>query len=129
MLHTCRCSWEICKNTADAYGEVDRTIVYMNMTIEQLKKQEGSYVMEDVKGVIVTKKRYVLFMSCCIKLPGMQLYVILRACKRICSSIPVTFYSNPIGVTLILGPFNYPFNETYAMLIPALLMGNTVIWV
>ena len=28
---------------------------------------------------------------------------------------------------LCLGPFNYPFNETYATLIPALLAGNVVI--
>jgi len=33
----------------------------------------------------------------------------------------------PIGVMLCLGPFNYPFNETYATLIPALLLGNTVV--
>jgi glyceraldehyde-3-phosphate dehydrogenase (NADP+) len=32
-----------------------------------------------------------------------------------------------IGIILCLGPFNYPFNETYATLIPALLMGNVVI--
>jgi glyceraldehyde-3-phosphate dehydrogenase (NADP+) len=32
-----------------------------------------------------------------------------------------------IGMMLVLGPFNYPFNETYATLIPALLMGNTVV--
>lgn len=31
-----------------------------------------------------------------------------------------------VGVMLNLGPSNYPFNETYATLIPALLMGNTV---
>ena len=29
-----------------------------------------------------------------------------------------------IGVMLCLGPYNYPFNETYATLIPALLMGE-----
>ncbi|KAJ1474006.1 Aldehyde/histidinol dehydrogenase [Baffinella frigidus] len=34
---------------------------------------------------------------------------------------------NPIGVMLNLGPFNYPFNETYTTLIPAILMGNTVV--
>lgn len=28
---------------------------------------------------------------------------------------------------LCLGPFNYPFNETYATMIPALLMGNVVV--
>eukprot|EP01113_Clastostelium_recurvatum_P001031 TRINITY_DN1043_c0_g1_i8.p1 TRINITY_DN1043_c0_g1~~TRINITY_DN1043_c0_g1_i8.p1 ORF type:complete len:534 (-),score=126.10 TRINITY_DN1043_c0_g1_i8:14-1615(-) len=33
----------------------------------------------------------------------------------------------PIGVVLCLGPFNYPFNETYTTLIPAILMGNTVV--
>lgn len=32
-----------------------------------------------------------------------------------------------IGVMLALGPFNYPFNETYTTLIPALLMGNVVV--
>ncbi len=32
-----------------------------------------------------------------------------------------------IGIMLCLGPFNYPFNETYATLIPALLLGNIVI--
>ena len=33
----------------------------------------------------------------------------------------------PLGVVLCAGPFNYPFNETYTTLIPALLMGNTVV--
>ncbi len=33
----------------------------------------------------------------------------------------------PLGVTLCLGPFNYPLNETMALVIPALLMGNTLI--
>jgi acyl-CoA reductase-like NAD-dependent aldehyde dehydrogenase len=32
----------------------------------------------------------------------------------------------PLGVVLCMGPFNYPLNETYTTLIPALLMGNTV---
>lgn len=33
-----------------------------------------------------------------------------------------------IGVVLCMGPFNYPLNETFATLIPALIMGNTVIF-
>ncbi len=33
----------------------------------------------------------------------------------------------PLGICLCMGPFNYPLNETFAMLIPALLMGNTII--
>src|SRR5690606_16321421 len=33
----------------------------------------------------------------------------------------------PLGVVLCLGPYNYPLNETFALLIPALIMGNTII--
>lgn len=34
----------------------------------------------------------------------------------------------PIGVVLCLGPYNYPLNETFALLIPAIIMGNTTIF-
>jgi glyceraldehyde-3-phosphate dehydrogenase (NADP+) len=34
----------------------------------------------------------------------------------------------PLGVVLCMGPFNYPLNETFATLIPALIMGNSVIF-
>jgi glyceraldehyde-3-phosphate dehydrogenase (NADP+) len=34
----------------------------------------------------------------------------------------------PLGVVLCMGPFNYPLNETFTILIPALIMGNTVIF-
>ena len=34
----------------------------------------------------------------------------------------------PIGVVLCLGPFNYPLNETFCVLLPALLMGNTCVF-
>lgn len=34
----------------------------------------------------------------------------------------------PLGVTLSMGPFNYPLNETFTTLIPALVMGNPVIF-
>ncbi|MBI3726306.1 NADP-dependent glyceraldehyde-3-phosphate dehydrogenase [bacterium] len=33
----------------------------------------------------------------------------------------------PLGVALCMGPFNYPLNEAYTTLIPALAMGNTVV--
>lgn len=35
---------------------------------------------------------------------------------------------SPFGVVLCMGPFNYPLNETYTMLIPAILMGNTILF-
>lgn len=34
----------------------------------------------------------------------------------------------PLGVVLCMGPYNYPLNETFALLIPALIMGNTVVF-
>lgn len=34
----------------------------------------------------------------------------------------------PLGVVLCMGPFNYPLNETFTTLIPALIMGNTIIF-
>ncbi|MCW5515391.1 NADP-dependent glyceraldehyde-3-phosphate dehydrogenase [Muriicola sp. Z0-33] len=34
----------------------------------------------------------------------------------------------PLGVVLCLGPYNYPLNETFTLLIPALIMGNTAIF-
>ncbi len=34
----------------------------------------------------------------------------------------------PLGVSLCMGPYNYPLNETFTTLIPALIMGNTVIF-
>lgn len=34
----------------------------------------------------------------------------------------------PIGVALCMGPYNYPLNETFSTLLPALIMGNTVIF-
>lgn len=34
----------------------------------------------------------------------------------------------PLGVVLCMGPFNYPLNETFTTLIPALIMGNPVVF-
>lgn len=34
----------------------------------------------------------------------------------------------PLGVVLCMGPYNYPLNETFCLLIPALIMGNTTVF-
>jgi glyceraldehyde-3-phosphate dehydrogenase (NADP+) len=34
----------------------------------------------------------------------------------------------PYGVVLCMGPFNYPLNETFTMLIPALITGNSILF-
>ena len=83
--------WEIGKSYTDSVKEFDRTVTYINDTIDALKDmdREGSR-FENIEGVIGQIRRA------------------------------------PLGVMLSMGPFNYPLNETYCMLIPALLMGNTV---
>ena len=84
--------WEICKNEADAAAEFDRTMEFIQKTIETLERM-------DAEGA-----RWRSF-------SGVMAFVRRAA----------------IGMMLLLGPFNYPFNETYAALIPALLMGNVVV--
>ncbi|MDG1218986.1 MAG: NADP-dependent glyceraldehyde-3-phosphate dehydrogenase [Flavobacteriaceae bacterium] len=44
------------------------------------------------------------------------------------SSIYAHIRRGPLGVVLCLGPYNYPLNETFCLLIPALIMGNTAIF-
>ena len=85
--------WEICKTTADAAKEFDRTMDFIASTISTLHSQ-----VEDGLGQWTTA-----------------------------SGVTAKVRRGPIGVSLILAPFNYPLNEMYAMLIPALLMGNIVV--
>ena len=47
---------------------------------------------------------------------------------KIESGILAQIRRGPLGVVLCLGPYNYPLNETFTTLIPALIMGNTVIF-
>ena len=44
------------------------------------------------------------------------------------SGINAHIRRGPLGVVLCLGPYNYPLNETFCLLIPALIMGNTIIF-
>ena len=85
--------WEIGKSLPDSRKEFDRTIDYINDTIEEYKnldRDSAKFSKED--GVYAHIRR------------------------------------GPLGVVLCLGPYNYPLNETFALLIPALIMGNTTIF-
>jgi len=84
--------WEIGKNWADSQGEFDRTIQYIDDTIEEVKDLDRDSSRFQFAGGLMAQIR--------------------RA---------------PLGVTLCMGPFNYPLNETFTTLIPALIMGNTVV--
>lgn len=85
--------WEIGKSYADSIKEFDRTIEYINATIDALKEIDRSSSRFEIKeGAIAQIRR------------------------------------SPLGVVLCMGPFNYPLNETFTTLIPALLMGNTILF-
>lgn len=84
--------WEIGKTRSDAESEFDRTIIYINDTIEAAKSLDReSSRLQFAQGYVALIRRM------------------------------------PLGVTLCMGPFNYPLNETFTTLIPALVMGNTTL--
>ena len=85
--------WEIGKNLNDSEKEFDRTVDYINETIEEYKRidRDGA-IFKNNNGVRALIRR------------------------------------GPLGVVLCLGPYNYPLNETFALLIPAIIMGNTAIF-
>lgn len=85
--------WEIGKSLKDSEKEFDRTVDYINDTIESLKTLD-----RDSSRFIISKN-------------------IIGQIRRA-----------PLGVVLCMGPFNYPLNETFTTLIPALVMGNTIIF-
>ncbi|CAM4412251.1 NADP-dependent glyceraldehyde-3-phosphate dehydrogenase [Zobellia nedashkovskayae] len=85
--------WEIGKSLPDSQKEFDRTVDYINDTIEDYKELDrNSAKFQKHDGVYAHIKR------------------------------------GSLGVVLCLGPYNYPLNETFALLIPAIIMGNTVIF-
>jgi glyceraldehyde-3-phosphate dehydrogenase (NADP+) len=85
--------WEIGKSIGDSEKEFDRTITYIEDTIDALK---------DLDRV---SSRFAIEQS------------IIGQIRRA-----------PLGVVLCMGPFNYPLNETYTLLLPALIMGNTIVF-
>jgi glyceraldehyde-3-phosphate dehydrogenase (NADP+) len=85
--------WEIGKSLADSAKEFDRTIDYINDTIEE-------YKILDRNSAKFTKNQ----------------------------GINAMIRRGPLGVVLCLGPYNYPLNETFTLLIPAIIMGNTVVF-
>jgi glyceraldehyde-3-phosphate dehydrogenase (NADP+) len=85
--------WEIGKTLGDSEKEFDRTVEYIQDTIESYKELNSrSAHFSKVQGINAMVRR------------------------------------GPIGVVLCLGPYNYPLNETFTLLIPALIMGNPVIF-
>ncbi len=85
--------WEIGKSLSDSQKEFDRTVEYIEATIDALRSVDNEHSrFTVVEGTIGQIRR------------------------------------TPLGVVLCMGPYNYPLNETFATLIPALIMGNTVVF-
>lgn len=85
--------WEICKTKKDAFAEFDRTVEYIEKTIDEYRLlNEGTDEFREAEGLLTRVPR------------------------------------KPLGIVLCMGPFNYPLNETFTVIIPALIMGNIVIF-
>lgn len=65
------------------------------------------------------------------------IYATIEACKDFdrkgakfskVSDVRAHIRRGPLGIVLCLGPYNYPLNETFSLLIPAIIMGNTTIF-
>jgi len=85
--------WEIGKSLGDSEKEFDRTVDYINDTIEDYKALNAkSAHFSKVQGVNAMIRR------------------------------------GPVGVVLCLGPYNYPLNETFSLIIPELIMVNPFIF-
>ena len=85
--------WEIGKNLTDSEKEFDRTCIYIEDTIKELKKLDHDNSNFEIEEGVIAQTRRV-----------------------------------PLGVALCMGPYNYTLNETFTTLIPALIMGNTVVF-
>jgi len=92
--------WEIGKNLKDAEAEFDRTIAF------------GRSVIAVVRGGLSNDDDDNEFAG---------------SWKSYGSTVRAYLKRAAIGIVLCLGPMNYPLNETYATLLPALLMGNIVV--
>mmetsp|Transcript_66328 Transcript_66328/g.110214 ORF Transcript_66328/g.110214 Transcript_66328/m.110214 type:complete len:564 (+) Transcript_66328:36-1727(+) len=89
--------WEIAKNSQDAAKEFDRTMEFIRSAISEIKAD-----------------------------PTIRQGFGFAEWSEV-SGVSVRVRRGPVGVMLGLAPFNYPLNEMYAMLIPALLMGNVAV--
>ena len=101
--------WEIGKNYSDAEAEFDRTMAFIEKSIQAIESSSTASSS-----------------SSSIEYNNDDEYNLHSTFKKI-GSTNVFKRRNGFGIILCLGPYNYPLNETYATMIPALLMGNIII--
>ncbi len=84
--------WEVGKVYSECENEFDRTIEYIEESVDAALELTGEGRKDAVVQDVIARFEYA-----------------------------------PIGVSLCIGPYNYPLYETFTNVVPALLMGNTVI--
>jgi len=100
--------WEIGKNRKDAESEFDRTMAFGRQVMQVIRGFDVD--ASDAGGTEIADHDDEFGGSW--KSIGSTMAFVRRAA---------------VGIVLCLGPMNYPLNETYATLLPALLMGNVVL--
>ena len=106
--------WEIGKNYLDAAAEFDRTIQFAKQVMNQMVTNP-EYLGSHSKQFTEHRPSEIGSKA---KAPA--------DAGSTASYMSVT-KRTPIGIFLMLAPYNYPINECFATLIPALLLGNICI--
>ena len=106
--------WEIGKNYNDAAAEFDRTI--------QFAKQVMNHIVTHPEYMGNSKKQFTDYQAAEVGSSSSSV-----SATTTHSSYTAYTKRTAIGILLMLAPYNYPINECYATLIPALLLGNICI--
>jgi glyceraldehyde-3-phosphate dehydrogenase (NADP+) len=89
---------EIAKNDADAKSEIERSLEYLELTVDAVKFLKGRSYNADMFPKYERGRKQAVY-------------------KR-----------EALGVVLAISPFNYPINLSITKIAPALIMGNTVVF-
>ena len=89
---------EIAKNDADAKSEIERSLEYLELTIDAARFLKGKSFNADMFPKYERGRKQAVY-------------------KR-----------EGLGVVLAISPFNYPINLSITKIAPALIMGNTVVF-
>ena len=106
-------------------------IALMSEVVDKLllrREEMANVLMHEIgknyKDAYAEVDRTITFIRSCVEEMESGWGVELRSWKN---GVVAYIRRSAIGVILALGPANYPLNETYAMIIPALLTGNCVV--
>lgn len=112
-------------STNDRIRSMERVVASLRERRDEIVKVLMWEICKSAEDAATEFDRTMLFIEATIK-AFKEMDAVEGSWKTI-SGILARVRRAAIGIMLCMGPFNYPFNETYATLIPALLAGNIVI--